>query len=273
METTIQIEPKPLSATAREDVRVARWLFAVTLAILPLSSPMFLSHFRAATEAHPGPPSIPAFFVIELVKVALFSGLAVWAGARAATEAGIDAPVVRALLRGDAAAAARAVKDALPVSLLLGTLALAAGTLIRAHFEGVTIAQALTRPDDFGSPLVRLTGVFYGVGVELWFRWGVLSLATRAVSRRLRLAPRRAFVVGNALAALSFGVFAIPSVWGPHAGAPGASRYLVEALVGYGLPSFFNGVGVRRFGFVSAVLAMVTAQVFGAVFRSVLGGG
>jgi hypothetical protein len=272
MQTTIQVAPKPLTATAREDARVARWLFAVTLAILPLSSPMFLSHFRAATSATSSTPSVPAFFVIELVKVALFSGLAVWAGARAATEAGIDAPVVRALLRGDAAAAARAVKDALPISLVLGTLALATGAAIRAHVELTTIAQALTQPDDHGSPLVRLTGLFYGVGIELWFRWGVLSLATRAASRRLGLAPERAFLVGNALAALSFGVFAIPSVWGPHAGAPGASRYLAEALVGYGLPSFFNGAGVRRFGFVSAVLAMVTAQVLGAVLRGVLGG-
>jgi hypothetical protein len=268
LESTPAPSPDP---RAREDARLARWLFFATLALLPLSAPMFLSHFRAATAAAPpGTPSIPVFLVLELVKVALFSATAVWAGKKAATRAGIDAPVLRALLRKDRAAATRAVRGALTLAIPLGALCFAASIAIRSPFEGKTIGQLLALADDRGAPLVRLTGVFYGAAVELWFRWGALALASRGVSRLTGLSAARAFPVANVLAALAYGTFAVVSVWGPHAGEPGASRYVLEALLGYGLPSAFLGMAVRRHGFESAIFAMTADQLVSVGLRALL---
>ncbi len=253
-----------------EDARIARWLLAAAITTPLLSAPMFLAHFREAVAASPViTPGVPAFMALELAKVALFSWVATALGRRTASAAGFDAPAVRALVRGDRGGALRALRDALPTAIALGVTAFAVGVAIRAPLEGTSIGDYLARHTDRGTPLVRATGVFYGFAVTLWFRWCALAVASRFVSRVTRLDPARAFPIANVLAALCYGLFAMISILGPHAGEPGAWRYVLEAMAGSGIPGVLTASAVRKRGFESAVLADATSALLGATLQSV----
>jgi hypothetical protein len=258
--------------SVHEDRRVAWLLWGLAVLGLPLSGATFAAHFQAAIAAQPGTPmTVGLFFVLELAKVALFSGLAVWAGTKLARAAGIDVPVARALVRGDAAGAFRAVVRALPVGVLLGVISAGPAVALRAAFEGKTIVALVTAPADVGGALAHASGIFYGFGVELWFHWGVLAVASRWLVRATGASAARAFPWANAIAGLAFGVFALVSVYTPHAGEPGAWRYAGEAFAGFGLPSVIQGLAIRQRGLVSAWIASSTALwiliVLGIAFR------
>src|SRR5438552_4751837 len=162
------------------DARLALALFFVAVSTVALSGPMFLAHFRhalATVKPAPKMPPVAVLFVLETVKVALFSGLAVWAGARVASSAGLDAPVVRALLAGDAPAALRALAAAVPIAVGIGVAIVAAERFARRSLPALPAPTRAPMP-----PLVRATGVAYGAfAVELWFRWGVLASVAYAL--------------------------------------------------------------------------------------------
>jgi len=232
-----------------EDVRLAWTLLAASLATVLFSAPMLRAHF-AETIAKARPPvrvpPVPVMFAAEAVKTALVSGFASWAGLYAATRAGLDAPIFRALLRHESATAAAALARALSVGAPLGVAAFAVATGLHRRFDGPP-------PDRATLPLrVQLTGVFYtAVFLEHWVDWGVLSLAICALSAA-GLPRLAAIAVAALVVAVAFGAFASISIRRKHPGEPHALR---QGILCYGLPGLLCIVALFAAGLESAMFA------------------
>ncbi len=250
----------------KEDSNISRWLLAGAIIGTLLSGPMFYEYFREATAKSPMLPSIPILFFIEIVKVTLFSWFAVTAGRRFATQVGLDVPVLRAISRGEIKSATEIVKKVLTVGILLGFLGF--GVRLAAGFA-LGEASILGTLELYHNGLsIVADAVFYQFAVTLWFNWGILSLAVYAFSKLPHVSRKIAFLFGNLFASLAFGLFACLSVYGPHRGESGASRYLAIAFLLYGLPNFFFCLGIRRWGFLSAVAGVSIATLLGAAFAA-----
>ena len=130
--------------------------------------------------------------------------------------------------------------------------------------------ELLTVSSDGASAFAQASGVFYGFALELWFRWGILALASRLVSRVTGQSGERAFPYANVLASVALGVFALVSIYSPHAGETGAWRYALDALAGYGLSSAFHGMALRRHGLVSVGIAVLAHQWIAVALRVAL---
>jgi len=249
----------------KEDSHIARWLLVGAVICTFLSAPMFHVHFREAVAKAPIPLSIPLLFIIEILKVALFSWLAVTAGRRWARPIGLDVPVLREMVRGQFKNALEVAKKPLLVGIFLGlagfVVRLGAGFLLGE----TSILGTLGRYNHGLNPLIVADAVFYQFGVMLWFGWGTLSMATYTIANLAGISGARAFPWGNAVAALAFGLFACVSVYSPHRGEVGAHKYIVEAFLLYGLPNFFFCLGVHRWGLLSAMVGVGTGTILGAV--------
>jgi hypothetical protein len=261
--TAVSLQAVLASSRPADDARVAWALFAAAVATVGASSPMFLAYFRrgitAAKQRGRIPTEMPralsqrvvgALFLAETIKVALFSALAAWAGFRTATLAGLDAPVIRALVSG--LDARPALAHAVPAGLIFGIVAGGVALVFRRVIGDPRSGR------DAGDLGVRLTGLFYSaIAIELWFRWGVLAPATRSFLA-VGLSSGVAFAAGATVSAFAHGAFAIISVRGAHRDLPMA-RVLARALLGVGAPSVLCAFALRSGGLECAMFAQAVS--------------
>ena len=154
-----------------EDSQMALWLFVLAISCIPLSAPMFLTHFREAVRVQHNPVGVISLFIFEVIKVALFSGVAVWTGKHFASDVGLDAPVVRSLVQGRKNEAFRVALKALPFGMLVGLLGFLVKLGITSIFRGANLIELLNLLDHDQTPFTIATGVFYSFAITLWFRW------------------------------------------------------------------------------------------------------
>lgn len=226
----------------KEDSYISLCLLVGTIVCTLLSTPMINAHFREAMAKNPLLPSIQLLFFIEILKVTFFSWLAVTAGKRWA-----------------------AFMKVLYIGMLLGLIGfivrLAAGFLLGER----SILGTLEKYNHGQSPLIVPNAIFYQFSVTLWFGWGILSFAAHSISKLTSLSRTMVFLWANTIASLAFGLFACLSVYSPHHGEVGASKYVAEAFLLYALPNFFFCIGIRRWGLFSAMIGVATGTVLGAI--------
>jgi len=251
-------------APEKEDTLVGWVIFFSGVTGFLASSYFFVVMWRSASADSPGQlPAIPVLFCIEAAKCTILSALAAWAGKRGATRAGLDEPIARALVRGKPGAALRLLLGVLPGALAVGVAVCAldvglwriiAGEPLRATFAAVTHSVA--------SPLVRATEVFYaGLGIELWFRWGITCPVASAAVRR-GATPDRAFWRGSVAAAIAYGIFALPTSIGAPPFVHSVVRFGSAGFVTSACASIAYGLLMRRRGLAAAAIAHgVTAFV------------
>lgn len=249
----------------KEDSYIASCLFVGAVICMFLSTPMFLVHFREAVAKASVPLSVQILFIVETLKVAFFSWLAVMAGRRWASSAGLDVPALRDVARGQFRNAQESLKKTMYVGALLGLVGfivrLSAGFILGEY----SILETLRTYNHGASSIIIADAVFYQFSVTLWFGWGILSIASHIISKLAGISGTQAFPWANGIASFAFGLFACVSVYMPHRGEVGASKYIAEAFLLYGLPNFFFCLGIRRSGLFSAMISVGTATLLGAV--------
>ncbi len=240
------------------DRSIARWLFAGAILSIFLAAPMFLERFNMFAEKPDSPLGEHGVLILSLaesLKIALFSFFAVSVGRRFATRAGLEAPVLRALILGQRKDALEAIKRALPISVVLAVIGLSLKVGTGFLFDGPNVLPALLQLNDGENLLLVAFGVFYEFDINLWFRWGILSVASRLVSSVSTMAPQTTFLVANAIAAVSHGLFACLSAGGWYKSHGGSEHYLLATFLVYGASSFVFGLGIRRFGLISGIIS------------------
>jgi len=271
MNWTVLTAPVPLAGPSgsalRAVSRLRLWLALVALAAAGLlaATPFLLPVLQQLLAGRPLPLSAGVVLGLQDVQVLIFTALLVAVGVWTAPPLGLDAPLVRARLAGQAVSAR--LLGLLPASVLGGTL---------AALAVLALSQALRArlPADLGvfpamHPWAAATGAFYGgIVEELLFRWGLLSLLAFAL---VRLGASRGvgFWVANVVAALAFGAAHLPAAL--QLGVPRTPLVVGYLLAANALAGLVFGFCFRRRGLESAMLAHGSADVWLHVVFPALG--
>lgn len=256
MTPTLPLAPPPRP-------RLQLWLSLLALGLLgfALAAPYFLQVFGAlaAKGGRPLPP-LPVLFLAEGLKVVALCAVLGWLGLWAMPRTGLDAPLLRARLRGEPVGAA--LGRLVPRALLWGTLgSLAVLGLNLALGEALPAAMRLQAVDLGGQSkalavLVGASSAFYGGFVEeLMMRWGLLSVVMAGAVRLLDRVP--AFWVANLVSAALFGAGHLPLALSLGGGA----TVVAYTLLGNMLVGLLCGWLFFRHGFEQAILTHAWADV------------
>jgi hypothetical protein len=240
-------------AVAGQEVRAPgdRWRLAGALGVLAVLASATL--LLMPVETLPLPPAVKAQFpgitirFIAAIQPLMLLVIAVAVGVLTAPSVGLDAPVLRALIRR---------RPALPVlrrqivpALIVGVVGAAVVALYGWATKGLIDA-----PQDFAMPALTRLG-YGGVGEEIMLRWGVMSLfvwiAWRLGGRR---GPGAVTMVGaSAMAALLFGAGHLPLVF-QLVDAPSVFLILMVVIANAAI-GFLCGLLFWRRGLEAAMIA------------------
>ena len=206
------------------------------------------------------PPGIAvgdmAFRLLGLINPVLLLATLTTAGCFAAKRAGLDAPLIRALLAHEPVGPI--LRRQLGSAVLVGI----AGALVIAGYALVT-APWFQGASKFDLPMPLATKLLYGgVVEELITRWGLMSLFVYGAMKLGlgRSGSATPYVVGAALAALLFAAGHLPllSVLVASPTAPMVAAVMVGNLI----PGFLFGMLFWKRGLEAAMMAHALAHAF-----------
>ena len=230
------------------------------LALLALGVVALLSLLLAPLELlQPAAVHLPplAFRSVALINPVILLVVAVAIGTWLAPSVGLDAPLVRALIRGEGAGAVlrQQILPALAVGLVTAFILYGYSVITTPWF-----AAATKLPD---VPMAIATKLLYGgVVEELLTRWGIMTLFIWAGWRLMRRpdpVPSALYLVGAALAALLFAAGHLPLLYLMMPSPP--AGLIAAVIIGNSLPGFLFGLLFWRRGLEAAMIAHAAAHL------------
>lgn len=237
----------------REEFQLGLWLAAIGIIAM-------LSLLFAPLEMLQ-PPSIQmsplVFRGLALINPLIMTTLAVGIGAYLAPSVGLDAPLVRALIRGKGAGLVlrHQILPALAVGLASAAVLYSYGVISSPWFTAAKLPEL---------PMPIATKLLYGgVVEEIMIRWGIMTLFVwggwRLAGRPDTVKPY-AYIAGSTLAALVFAAGHLPLLIAMMPSPP--AGLIAAVILGNAIPGFLFGMLFWRRGLESAMIAHASAHLF-----------